>query len=132
MNRNKRMLMIWPSMVIAIIFGLMTIKSGSAVLFFDGAARQAAGNYVGFVLWFNFVAGFFYVVAGIGLWIKQPWAAKLSVIIAILTILIFAAFGIYILMDGSYEMRTVIAMILRSVIWIIIAFVATSYNKQTI
>ena len=132
MNSKKRRLMIWPSMIIAIIFGLMTIKSGSGVLFFDGAARQAAGNYVGFVVWFNFIAGFFYVVAGIGLWIKQAWAAKLATIIAILTVLIFAAFGIYILMDGSYEMRTVIAMVLRSIIWIVIALVTTSYNKQAI
>lgn len=132
MNSKKRRLMIWPSMIIAIVFGIMTIKSGSAVLFFDGVARQAAGNYVAFVLWFNFVAGFFYIIAGIGLWIKQAWAAKLAVIIAMLTVLTFAAFGIYILMGGSYEMRTVIAMILRSVIWIIIAFVATSYNKQAV
>ncbi len=131
MSTKKRILMIWPSMVIAILFGLMTIKSGSAVLFTDGDARAAAGDYVGFVLWFNFVAGFFYIIAGIGLWIKQQWATKLAIAIASLTILVFAAFGVHILMDGNYEIRTVIAMTLRSVIWIAIAAVATIYTKQT-
>ncbi|WP_425478346.1 hypothetical protein [Stenotrophomonas pictorum] len=51
---------IWMRVVslIAIGFGLMTIWEGGAVLFVDGAARQAAGHYVPFVLWFNFLAGF--------------------------------------------------------------------------
>lgn len=132
MNTKKRMLMIWPSMIIAIVFGMMTIKSGSAVLFFDGEARLAAGDYVGFVVWFNFLAGFLYIVAGIGLWIKQHWAAKLAILIATLTLLVFSALGIHILLDGSFEIRTVIAMTLRSVIWITIAVVSTTYNKQTI
>ncbi len=132
MKNKKQLLMIWSSIIIAIIFGVMTIKSGSAVLFFDDAAREAAGNYVAFVLWFNFIAGFFYIVAGIGLWLKRAWASKLAIIIAALTTITFAAFGIYILMGGSYELRTVIAMTLRSVIWIVIAFVATNYNKQEI
>ena len=119
-------------MIIAIVFGLMTIKSGGAVLFTDGEARIAAGNYVSFVVWFNFLAGFFYITAGIGLWLKQQWANKLSIAIATLTILIFVGLGLHILMDGQYEMRTVIAMTLRSVIWITIAAVSSTYNKQSI
>ena len=132
MGTKKRLLMIWPSMIIAIAFGILTIKSGSAVLFTDGPARIAAGDYVGFVVWFNFLAGFLYIVAGIGLWIKQKWASKLAIIIATLTVVVFAALGVHILMDGSYEIRTVVAMTLRSVIWITIAFVSTRYNNQTI
>ena len=41
----------------AVIFGLLTIISGGRTLF-DAEAQQRAGNYVAFVLWFNFVAGF--------------------------------------------------------------------------
>ena len=132
MSINKRKVIIWPAMIIAIVFGLMTIKSGGAVLFTDGEARIAAGNYVSFVVWFNFLAGFFYITAGIGLWLKQQWANKLSIAIATLTILIFVGLGLHILMDGQYEMRTVIAMTLRSVIWITIAAVSSAYNKQSI
>ena len=66
---------IWMRVVslIAIGFGLMTIWEGGAVLFVDGAARQAAGHYVPFVLWFNFLAGFAYIVAGVGLWMRRRW-----------------------------------------------------------
>lgn len=57
-----------PVSLFAILFGLLTLKEGGFVLFFDGPAREAAGSYVPFVLWFNFSAGFAYVAAGIGLW----------------------------------------------------------------
>ena len=57
--------------LLAIGFGLLTLREGGAVLFVDGAARLAAGHYVPFVLWFNFLAGFAYVVAGVGLWLRR-------------------------------------------------------------
>ena len=125
----KRVFMIWPSMIIAIVFGMMTINSGGNVLFVDGPARIGAGNYVGFVVWFNFIAGFFYIITGIGLWFKQPWAIKMSLTIAATTLLVFSAFGIHILMSGDYEIRTVIAMILRSVVWIVISMAVIRCNK---
>ena len=57
--------------LVAMAFGVMTIKEGGAVLFIGGAARVAAGNYVPFVLWFNFFAGFAYVLAGVGIWLHK-------------------------------------------------------------
>ena len=112
---------VWATAVIAVIFGIMTIKSGGSVLFINGEARQAAGNYVDFVLWFNFLAGFFYVAAGIGIWLEKAWAAKVAITIAALTLLVFAAFGVHILNGGEYEQRTVIAMSVRSLLWTAIA-----------
>jgi len=110
--------------VIAILFGAMTIKEGGSVLFWSDAARTAAGKFVPFVLWFNFIAGFFYVIAGLGLVMRKPWAAKLALVIAALTVLVFAAFGLRIIMGGGYETRTLIAMTMRSSIWIVIAMTA--------
>jgi len=107
--------------IVAIVFGLLTIKSGGAVLFVDGEDRLAAGNYVPFVLWFNFIAGFFYIIAGVGLWLRKQWAVKLSVFIVVATVIIYAALGLYIFNGGLYEMRTIIAMCLRSITWVIIA-----------
>ena len=119
---RKRPAWVWISVIIAVIFGMMTIKSGGSVLFFDGEARQAAGNYVDFVLWFNFLAGFFYVATGIGLWLEKAWAPTAAITIATLTLLVFAAFGLHILNDGEYEQRTVIAMSIRTLLWVTIAF----------
>ncbi len=111
--------------VIAIGFGLLTIKEGGAVLFGNEAALTAAGNYVPFVVWFNFVAGFAYVVAGVGLWRQRRWAAWMAFVIAMATALVFAVFGVYIFTGGVHEMRTVIAMSMRTIVWVIIAVIAS-------
>ncbi|MCF6354459.1 MAG: hypothetical protein L3J26_05045 [Candidatus Polarisedimenticolaceae bacterium] len=120
----KRTPVTWAVTIIAILFGLLTIKSGGSVLFIDGEARVQAGNYVPFVLWFNFMAGFAYLVAGVGLWRKERWAVWLATLIAMTTLAVFALFALHILNGGNYEQRTVIAMSARSLIWSLIAIFA--------
>ena len=108
--------------IAAVVFGALTLRSGGSVLFGDGA--RAAGNFVGFVLWFNFLAGFAYVAAGIGLWQHRVWSAWLALALAAGTLVVFAAFGIHIADGGAYEARTVGAMTLRSVFWMAMAWLA--------
>jgi hypothetical protein len=108
--------------VVAILFGVATIVSGGRVLFGDGAA--AAGAYVPFVVWFNFLAGFAYVAAGVGLWQRRRWAAWLALGLAVATVGVFAAFALHISGGGAYETRTVAAMTLRSLVWIAISALA--------
>lgn len=110
--------------VLAAVFGLLTIKEGGTVLFGDAAARAAAGAYVPSVLWFNFLAGFAYAIAAIGLWRRQRWAAWLAVGIAMATALTFAVFGVHVLAGGAYEQRTALAMALRTTVWTVIAALA--------
>lgn len=110
--------------LLAVLFGLATIYSGGHALFGSMAARAAVGNAVDFVLWFNFGAGFAYVLAGAGLLLRRRWAVGLSILIAVATVGVFAVFGAHVLMGGAYEMRTVGAMALRSVVWIGIAVLA--------
>lgn len=110
--------------LLAIGFGLLTLREGGAVLFVDGAARQAAGHYVSFVLWFNFLAGFAYIAAGVGLWMRRRWAAWLALAIAVATALVFLAFGVHVALGGAWEQRTVVAMTLRTLIWVGIATIA--------
>jgi len=111
--------------IIAILFGLMTIKEGGAVLLGNEEAVAAAGNYVPFVLWFNFLSGFAYIAAGVGLWLQQRWAVWLAVVIAAAIALTFAAFGMHINSGGAYEQRTLIAMSMRTAVWFVIAGVTT-------
>ncbi|HEY9040125.1 MAG TPA: hypothetical protein VIN05_14425 [Roseovarius sp.] len=103
--------------VIAVLFGLLTIAAGGRALFGGAEARAAVGDAVPFVLWFNFFAGFAYVVAGIGLFFRRSWAVRLSIAILAATILVMIAFGVHLLIGGPYEMRTVAAMSLRTVLW---------------
>ena len=86
--------------------------------------ENPAGNIVPFVLWFNFIAGFAYVIAGYGIFLWKRWAAQLSVVIAFATVAAFIAFGIHILLGGAFEIRTVGAMTVRSFVWIAIATAA--------
>jgi hypothetical protein len=107
--------------LVAVLFGLATIRSGGQVLFGAPAARAAAGAYVPFVLWFNFVAGFAYVAAGVGFWLRARWAGLLALVIAAATLLVFAAFALHIALGGAFESRTVAAMGVRSVVWCALA-----------
>lgn len=121
--RSNRPIWLWATALFAILFGLLTIISGGSVLF-NAQARQAAGNIVGFVLWFNFLAGFGYLLAGLGLWRRQRWSVWLSILIAGATLIVLAAFGAYIWSGGTYELRTAAALGLRSTVWLIISAVA--------
>lgn len=129
MKRNDRNVgerSIWITVIslIALAFGFMTIKEGGTVLFGDEAARVAAGNFVPFVLWFNFSAGFAYMIAGVGLWLQRCWAVWLAIAIVTLTALTFVAFAAHVWFGGAYEHRTVIAMSIRTLLWAVIAVIA--------
>lgn len=110
--------------LVAIVFGAATIIVGGRTLFGGVEVRAAAGSIVSFVLWFNFVAGFAYVIAGIGMLLSKRWAADLSATIAVATIAVFIALGIHIFTGLAFEARTVGAMSLRSAVWVVIAVLA--------
>ena len=129
-ERSRRSPWIRAISFVAISFGLLTIRAGDTVLFGSAAARSAAGHYVPFVLWFNFLAGFAYVIAGVGLWLERRWAAWLAVVVAAATALVFAAFGVHVLAGGAYELRTVVAMSLRTLVWTAIAVVALLARRR--
>lgn len=110
---------IFPVAVIATVFGIATILSGGKSLFTD-AGRVAAGSYVPFVLWFNFLAGFAYIVAGVGLIQGRKWAKRFAIFIAAATGLVFGLFLFQVFRGHAYEMRTVYAMILRFGFWLVV------------
>lgn len=106
------------------VFGVLTIRSGGAVLFGPPEAAQAAGQVVSFVLWFNFLAGFAYLAAAAGLWFAVRWGAWTASAIAAATALVFALLGLAIASGAAYEIRTVWAMTLRTGFWVAIAALA--------
>ena len=107
--------------ILTVAFGIVTVFEGGRMLFGRPEVRASAGNIVPFVLWFNFIAGFAYLMAGLGLFLWKRWAAQLSASIALTTLAVFAAFGIHVALGGAFEARTVGAMMLRSIVWIAIA-----------
>lgn len=127
-NSNGRTLKIAAG--VAIVFGALTVFSGSFALFGSDEVRAVAGDAVSFVLWFNFLAGFAYIVAGIGLFLRHRPAIWVSIGILAATIVVFVAFGTHILQGGAYEMRTVGAMFLRTAVWAVISVVAWRHIGQ--
>jgi hypothetical protein len=104
------------------LFGLATIVSGGRVLFGPDSARAAAGHYVPFVVWFNFLAGFAYVAAATGIALARRGSVWLSTGIAVATALVLLAFGGHVLAGGAFEPRTAGAMVLRTGAWAAIAW----------
>lgn len=112
---------LWFAAGLAVVFGALTIVSGGRVLFGDPAAQAAAGNAVPFVLWFNFLSGFAYLLTGVAIALHKPWAGMLALALALAVLAVFALFGLHVLRGGAFEARTVGAMTLRAAVWIGIA-----------
>jgi hypothetical protein len=126
---NTRSRFILPGIAaVALSFGLVTIISGGKVLFGGDTAREEAGNYMPFVVGFNFLAGFAYVIAAVGLARGRLWAARLGLGIAAATALVFVYFGLFVLSGVPFEMRTVGAMALRTALWAGIAWFACRHT----
>lgn len=120
----------WPLRIaagVAVVFGLLTILSGGRALFGGPAAEAAAGDAVPFVLWFNFLSGFVYVLAGAGIAMRRRWAVTISIALAAAIAVVFVLFGLHVYRGGGFEMRTVGAMSLRLLVWVAIAAVASRW-----
>ena len=108
--------------IAAILFGLASLREGAAVLFFDGASRERAGHYVPFVVWLNFLAAFAYVAAGLGIARARRWGARLAAALAVVSALGLVALAVHILAGGAFELRTPIAMTLRTLFWALLGW----------
>jgi len=131
-NKNPTVRPSW-AIVLALfvgLFGAVTLKSGGEVLFIDGVGRKAAGNYVPFVVWFNFLAGFVYIAGAAGLVMWRAWIIGLAFAIAMMTIVVFIGLGFHIMLGGAFEERTIAAMGLRSLVWMGIALVVRTKMRS--
>ncbi|WP_298571503.1 hypothetical protein [uncultured Aliiroseovarius sp.] len=116
--------------IVALAFGALTVLSGGRALFGSAEAQAAVGNAVPFVLWFNFLAGFAYILAGVGLFLRHPPAVWISIGIFACTALVALALAVHMMQGGAFEMRTVGAMILRTGVWAGISVVAWRHIRQ--
>ncbi|MBK8438527.1 MAG: hypothetical protein IPL38_03145 [Rhodobacter sp.] len=130
MTANRRPALLIAA-IVAVLFGALTIFSGGRALFGGAEARAAVGAAVPFVLWFNFLAGFAYVAAGVGLFLRHRWAVWLAVAIVVSTLGIMVAFWGHVLTGGAYEQRTIWALALRSAVWGVIAAIALRLAART-
>ena len=117
--------------IAAIVFGIVTGLTGGRALFGSLESRADFGNVVPFVLWFNFLAGFVYIVTGAGLLLRRRWAVYTSLFVAVSTILVFVAFGVHVIGSGPFERRTIGALTIRSLFWLAVTIVSIRAMKRT-
>lgn len=103
--------------VVALLFGLLTIFKSGMVLFGPKSAGEAVGAFVPFVVWFNFFAGFFYIITATFMWRGKACALRGAMIIAGSTFLVALVFAVHVALGGSFEMQTVGALVLRVGFW---------------
>lgn len=106
--------------LIFLVFGFLTIVSGGRSIFSD-AGIAARGNIVPLVLWFNFIAGFFYILAGVSTFKMKSCVKKLSAVLAVLNSVVLLYLVNHIYQGGLYENKTFVAMSFRTVFWIVFA-----------
>jgi len=129
-SQTRPSIILRAAIAFGFIFGLLTLYSGGSVLFGPQEARDAAGAYMPFVVWFNFLAGAVYLVAAIGLWLGHYWGTRLAVLISLSTLVIAAFFAFQIIQGAEFEMRTVGALILRAGIWAGLAIASLKSHKN--
>lgn len=129
MGETARQGLAWLAALAAAAFGALTLKAGGSVLFGPESARQAAGDYVPFVVVFNFAAGFVYLAGAVGLFLRRRWALWLALAIAGATLAVYTAFAVHVLAGGAYELRTVVTMAVRTVFWLAMAAVAGAVSR---
>ena len=79
---------------------------------------------------FNFLAGFVYVLTGVGLWLNRLWSPWMTSVLAIATGFVAGAFAFHVLGGGAYEMRTVGALLLRLGFWVLVATLSVRKLRQ--
>ncbi|MFP4561048.1 MAG: hypothetical protein ACLFRB_01470 [Thiohalorhabdus sp.] len=129
MNEVGKRGLAWIAALAAAGFGAVTLRAAGAVLFGPEAARQAAGDYVPFVVWFNFLAGFLYLAGAVALVLRGKWALPLAAGLAAATALVLAGFGIHVALGGAYEVRTAAALGVRTLFWAALAVVAARVSS---
>lgn len=119
---NQSQTPIWKKAIaiFATLFGMISLFKAGSILFGPQSVGEAVGSFVPFVVWFNFVAGAFYILAGVGIYLGRHWAGWVAGLIALGTIITAAAFVRHLMAGGAYEMQTVGALGIRAGFWCII------------
>lgn len=112
-------------------FGLLTLFLSASVIFDLFGIRAKEGNYVLFIVWANFISSIIYLVASYGFIKNKKWTTAVLGISALILVIAFIGFIIYINEGGVHETKTIGAMLFRITVTLI--FVATAYftvNKK--
>lgn len=104
--------------LVSLLFGLITIFAGGAVIFDLFGMREKQGNYVLFIVWTNFICGFLYLISAYGFYHLKKWTSGILFFAFIILIAAFIGLIIWITLGNIYETKTIVAMLFRLLITI--------------
>lgn len=106
------------------IFALLTLFMSGSVIFDLFGIREGRGEYVPFIVWTNFVAGWLYLMAVFGFLRSEKWTFWLLATVTGLLFLAAIALVIYVNQGHAFELNTVGAMVFRIVLSSAFALIA--------
>ncbi len=112
---------------VAVVFSIFSIIEGTQVLF---GMTQTEYIVLKPLLIYNVAMGLVGVFVGITLWLNNRRALMLTSIVAAMHLTVLLIVVVIYLSDGAVAMHSVKAMIIRSVVWIVIAVIAWKTNKS--
>ena len=112
------------SAILLLGFGLLTLFLSTSIIFDLFGIREKEGNYVLFIVVANFICSFLYLLAAYGFLKMQSWTKLVLGVATLLLIIALVALKVYINNGGSYETKTVGAMIFRTSLTAILTFSA--------
>jgi len=77
------------------------------------------------------LAGFAYVTAGLGIWLRQGWALGLAIFVAAATCFAALGFGFLVFRGDAFEMRPIGALALRIGVWLTISLGLTRAKSRS-
>lgn len=112
------------------LFALLTIFMSGSVIFDLFGIRAKEGNYVQFVVVSNFICGFLYLIAALGMFARKVWATQWLVASCGILLVSFLGLLWHIESGGLYEMRTVKAMLFRISVTLLFAGISWYYISK--
>jgi uncharacterized membrane protein HdeD (DUF308 family) len=98
---------------VSALFGLLTLFAGGSVILNLFGMREKEGNYILFVVWSNFICGFFYLFASYGFFKLKKGTTPLMKISIWILVAAFIVLIAWIINDKPFENKTIVALTFR-------------------
>lgn len=122
MKKNK--IVRYVVAIVLIAFALVTVFMSSSVIFDWFGIREKEGDYVPFIVWTNFIAGFIYLISAYGFLKAKKWTFWVLIGTAIFLVTALIILGLYIDAGGVFELKTVGAMGFRITLTFVFSLIA--------
>ncbi len=117
------------SAIVAVIFSLLTTAEGLQVLL---GVTQPDYIVLRPLLFYNVSMGIVGIFVGMAIWLNSRWAVFLTLTTVTAHFVVLLIVGVIYLVNGGVAEHSVAAMSIRSIVWLVIAWVllkTSSVNK---